>query len=82
MDGVAPPTSGDPPSGTQPLRQPSPALCPLRRGLRVARHDIPTLDEMYYGFNEARPTRFQRELGFDLIGLPAPMRIVTNAYKT
>jgi hypothetical protein len=24
----------------------------------------------------------QRELGFDLIGLPAPMRIVTNAYKT
>ena len=24
----------------------------------------------------------QRELDFDLIGLPAPMRIVTNAYKT
>jgi hypothetical protein len=44
--------------------------------------DIPTLDEMYYGFNEARPTRLQRELGFDLIGLSAPMRIVTHAYKT
>src|SRR6516162_4911148 len=28
------------------------------------------------------PDRLQRELGFDLIGLPAPMRIVTNAYKT
>jgi len=27
------------------------------------------------------PDRLQRELGFDLIGLPAPMRIVTNAYK-
>jgi hypothetical protein len=27
-------------------------------------------------------TRVQRELGFDLIGLSAPMRIVTNAYKT
>jgi hypothetical protein len=44
----------------------------------------PTLDEMYYDAMKARPTRnpLQRELGFDLIGLSAPTRIVTNAYKT
>jgi len=43
--------------------------------------DIPILDEMYYDPMKARP-RLQRELGYDLIGLSAPMRIVTNAYKT
>ena len=43
-----------------------------------------TLDEMYYNpmKREQPATRLQRELGFDLIGLSAPMRIVTNAYKT
>ena len=37
-----------------------------------------------YDFNEGATnrTRLQRELGFDLIGLSAPMRIATNAYKT
>jgi hypothetical protein len=45
----------------------------------------PTLDEMYYHSMKARPTRnplSARSSGFDLIGLSAPMRIVTNAYKT
>jgi len=44
----------------------------------------PTLDEMCYdAMKRDQPaTRLQRELGLDLIGLSAPMRIVTNAYKT
>jgi hypothetical protein len=34
------------------------------------------------GLPGGRATNLQRELGFDLIGLSAPMRIVTNAFKT
>ena len=38
--------------------------------------------EYYDPMRDEPATRVQRELGFDLIGLSAPMRIVTNAYKT
>jgi len=31
----------------------------------------PTLDETYYNSMKARPTRFQREFGFDLIDIHA-----------
>src|SRR5215831_6782346 len=50
-------------------------------GLRSSRADTRTPVSPWPHASTMIQWSLQRELGFDLIGLPAPMRIVTNAYK-
>jgi len=52
------------------------------RTARASSESFAGLTSLPVSFHFEPATRLQRELGFDLIGLSAPMRIVTNAYKT